>query len=685
MHSLLTEDFNLEHGKTELTTGPCTDTCGERMLVDIANTNLSEYGTFISPKRPLLVDPKVDGPITPPVSAKKRCTHDQRTPPGEVLRNVSLPFLPDTEESACVPVLDDNLAEDAISAKNEIDGKLDSEHFRTVDPSIRARAPCPEDSQIIPPWSNPAGSPSDSPEPLHSVVAALLQNCPWGSELEAMAKHEKDLQWNPFPKGISKPEIVESIEDNSVLEELLVKPDIEWEIGKDGLFLLPQTSRLTFLTNEEGNDEDNLIFPRHLERNKRSNMDGLHNEVSADSEQSALKTVTSSKQNQPAETGASVIYRKTARGKTGLTTSSSLFSSQFSAGKQLAKFMDIRGRKGKRPKVEECSYFKSSSASDHLPRDETQKVADESGSQNTSLDASDQTGGLWSIPDIPNPPSHRSLVIDCSLLRSHLSVIRKLEALSPPATLVFRDSVSAASGPGTPAELGEISVSPGSVVEQQGLNKRLEEAHIILSPKTAILLTTSQETTQLYLPGHRPTNLGGSHQSPLWDRICSICLRYERLYLLICHSALKEPGALTMDNKTANSVRSLASFCSSLNPQCHVCPLLVPSTPEPLTQWVISLSNKHHFTRPSWASESPLCSDGALLTPEDPTTWELFLRRAGLNSYAAQVVLSLLGCRSQDAVTRFVSMDPHERERLFGPVLGERVLSRVNKLLGVVW
>ncbi len=83
------------------------------------------------------------------------------------------------------------------------------------------------------------------------------------------------------------------------------------------------------------------------------------------------------------------------------------------------------------------------------------------------------------------------------------------------------------------------------------------------------------------------------------------------------------------------------------------------------------------------------------LLPEE-TYWELFLRRAGLNTFAAQSIIAEL--KAPDGVdaggpskaglfglTAFVEMGREERVARFEQLCGRRVLERVSGALDPVW
>lgn len=92
-------------------------------------------------------------------------------------------------------------------------------------------------------------------------------------------------------------------------------------------------------------------------------------------------------------------------------------------------------------------------------------------------------------------------------------------------------------------------------------------------------------------------------------------------------------------------------------------------------------------------------------TKTNATQWELFLRRAGFNTYAAQVIIGSL--QTPDpyplsfsspsvsgifetvevlGLTAFILMDADERVRRFQALLGgSRILKRVNRVLEQEW
>jgi hypothetical protein len=593
--------------------------------------------------------------------------------------------------------MDTELTEMAESAMKVMEGKLKDEKIRSISTSIRSNIPDIANLQISPPWSASTESPSESVAP-DNLITRLTQDLRLRSRLEADMEAERRLPWNPFPNGFSRLEIMETIAGTPAMEYLVLRADVPLDMS--GVECLPRqpNPRLAFAGEHTDDMED--LKPRP----------GYSGEKDAAEISSPGAAPVEAEIEQPGETvhdtrpgAAFPLHDMRGKARAGTGKPASLLEMHFSAQRQLTKFMNTRGQNARSSEKGQSPYFKpapSGAESRPAQRTDTSEVNSQ---VRLPQVASELREMALPVPEIPDPPGQRVLMLSSSLLRSQRELVRKLESLSPPAVLVFRDCSPSptAQDRGSTTKAGHKTAS---AVPRTGGQTETDEAgvHVILSPKAAVLLTTSQETTQRYLPGHRPSPSGPNAQydCPLHEHVARASPDYELLYILIRHASTTGSEPLTMDSKTADSIRSLTALASSLRPICHVIPLLVPFSVEFLLQWIVSLSNKHHFSWPAATGSSERAARPNLfLTTEDPTTWELFLRRTGLNPYAAQVVLSVspveatgesgpggnIQHRLDDALAWFVGMDPRERRRIFAPVLGERVLARVEKQLDTGW
>ena len=407
-------------------------------------------------------------------------------------------------------------------------------------------------------------------------------------------------------------------------------------------------------------------------------------------------------------------------------------SSPFTALGSLSSFMETRGNAIKRQVTMQSPYFAgsenrlNSSQINHqepVP-DVTPETLIEAEKQDEEVSLT-PTIAFHHIPqclkDNQEPPI---LFLSTSLLKTHRRLVRILESMKHPSypTLIYRDYDYKKEPPRT------------NTANKPNIHELQHETDIIISPSTGILLTTSQATTQLYLPGHKPSHpqLNGikrlSINSPLRERIMLLAPRYEQLYIFICHAGgtttKKHPVVPTADKRTLASITSLIAFCNSASKCSTITPLLIaPSAPEIVAEWILSLAYKHSFEVPQSSSMgmememersiigfTPINpnknNDKKKLDPacmETETQWELFLRRAGLNPFAAHVVLAVMreeggGITGGNALafdhtesvkvpalSRFIEMSAEHRRRLFAGLIGDRVLKRIEAVVDNDW
>jgi hypothetical protein len=393
----------------------------------------------------------------------------------------------------------------------------------------------------------------------------------------------------------------------------------------------------------------------------------------------------------------------------------------------LAAFMETRGRNEKRHLVTQSPYFPGKRSTVDVSKRQSDAVS--TGKPRSCLNEPDKSNNGRDIIQTATPlPRFQPktgerpiLFLSTALLKSRLRLVRCLEGMAGQPAIVYRDYNH--NNPGSESQ-GKHTTS------RMNNNPSLQiEADIIISPSTGILLTTSQATTQLYLPGHRSTHPETNIEwinSPLRERIFLLAPRYERIYLFICHSAPspKKPQGKqsdpTADKRVLTSIASLTAFCNSMSTYATINPLLVPSCPETVAGWVLSLANQHIARLPGnptrilpSTSFTPINSPQKTLLNAEmmmrTTVWELFLRQTGLNPYAAQAILAFLrradeeertyiGYTSPKAASsssvedgggqglaRFIEMEPDRRREVFGELIGDRMMGRANHILDKDW
>ncbi|KAH1828004.1 hypothetical protein KXW04_003647 [Aspergillus fumigatus] len=393
----------------------------------------------------------------------------------------------------------------------------------------------------------------------------------------------------------------------------------------------------------------------------------------------------------------------------------------------LAAFMETRGRNEMRNMVTQSPYFPAGKSTDDVSKRQSDEVSIEKpesclNEPNKSENVSDIVQTATQLPRFQQQTGEQPILfLSTTLLKSHLRLVRCLEGMAGLPVIVYRDYNQETSGsePRGKHTTSSMNNNPTHQIE----------ADIIISPSTGLVLTTSQAATQLYLPGHKSTHPETNTEcinSPLRERIFLLAPRYERIYLFICHSAPspkesqgKQSGP-TADKRLLASIASLTAFCNSMSAYATINPLLAPSSPETAAGWILSLANKHiarlpeNPTRiPPSTSFTPINSPQKnRLRPEimmRTTVWELFLRQAALNPYAAQLILAFIKREDEEERTyiryaspkaassssvedggthglaRFIEMEPDRRKEVFGQLIGDRMMGRINHILDKDW
>ncbi|KAJ4301672.1 hypothetical protein N0V90_003765 [Kalmusia sp. IMI 367209] len=262
--------------------------------------------------------------------------------------------------------------------------------------------------------------------------------------------------------------------------------------------------------------------------------------------------------------------------------------------------------------------------------------------------------------DLPPLPEHTppcSFIISSALLQQR-NLSRQIERLYPDAVFVSRDFDS-----------------PNAVCK---------EADLLLSPSTGLILTTLQQLKQRALPGH-------PDRSPIKDRMMELQLRYERLVVVISEG-LKEHGSdRPVDPRDQEAIAEYERFTTQIGGEVLL--RYVPGGEQALVRSIVV--EMVNFGLPHGSKD---IGDIKLLT--DQTTWEIFLCRAGFNTFAAQVILALLKdpvdwplpshqvseVLSTCGLQTFLLMSAEQRVQNFQAILGgSRILKSVNALLDQEW
>ncbi|KAK3352650.1 hypothetical protein B0T25DRAFT_500907 [Lasiosphaeria hispida] len=203
-----------------------------------------------------------------------------------------------------------------------------------------------------------------------------------------------------------------------------------------------------------------------------------------------------------------------------------------------------------------------------------------------------------------------------------------------------------------------------------------DEADVILSPATGLLTTTMVQLRQRPLPGK-------TNQVIFRHTVKNVAVRYERLIILISEGNKHNETMSPLSQSDAKALGEFQGFAAGLKTDVQV--FYVGGGIETLAKWIAAEVCGH-------AGETLPVQD-LLVSAE--TGWELFLRRAGMNAYAAQVTLAMLKVPDEEpaiggqrlyGLPAFVMLTPEERVDMLARALGgRRVLDRVSEVIDKPW
>ncbi|THZ97288.1 hypothetical protein D6C88_01290 [Aureobasidium pullulans] len=334
-----------------------------------------------------------------------------------------------------------------------------------------------------------------------------------------------------------------------------------------------------------------------------------------------------------------------------------LLGNTFSASNSLYRFMQIQTGKKASPKVSEESRLQATTSPIHIANPTskfTARIRDSESLQNPRSLTSKISPSMQSmmpsihLPSLPDPVPPRTFVLSSTMF-DRRALIKHIERLNPTAEYIERDFASARSLRGVSSQTSEA-----------------DEADMILAPGHGILLTTLQKLIQKNLPGQVTRNV-------VRERIVQLARRYERLIVMV-HEDRAGSQQRPLDSRESGEIVSLVNFCAAQSHEIQV--MYIPGDEIALAIWIVASMVRFGLNDP----------EVQLL--QDETSWELFLRKAGMDVFAAQVILIKLKVpdsvpspsgKRQYGLPAFVMMGEAERLRRFGGLFGgEKILRKVS-------
>lgn len=334
---------------------------------------------------------------------------------------------------------------------------------------------------------------------------------------------------------------------------------------------------------------------------------------------------------------------------------SSLLGGPFSAMDSVDNFMEIRGTK--KVKHGDSQFFKPTHS--EAP---TQLLRASTPSQHLSLPVrrSPASETVLPVPKFQIPEQEFSIIMSTAIFQKK-DLVKTLDRTIPSLQIVERDF----------SAHNSITWLQGTVSRSPVKSPLADEADFVVSPCLGIIITTIQKVKQKPPPGHKG-------QSEIRNRVENVSLRYENLLILVSEDN-RSDGTNGMDSYNAQAFAEFLGFGTKLD--CNVTVQYVAGGIKTLYQWIMNAIVQNRV------QESLLA---------EQTHWEVFLRRAGMNAFAAQSILGML--RPPEVVTTaghteagqfglvaFVKMGREERIVRFGGICGLKVLQRVSDIIDARW
>lgn len=631
-------------------------------------------------------DLKVEVPLSPP--------HSDQPPPWKrksVSFSEALPeLIPELPHPIPKP---ENTSSDDIDAFFEETIKpiaikagraIEQEQLQEADTTLRVQIPIMDFSLPIAPWKAKSHrQKADNEEEalkktLTEMKALHFSKHVWPTSGQA----ERELKWAPFPLALGKVETQESIPDNGFIDRYMVPPErvdvntLTWK--PDGLRIFDEIAESDEEELEEGHfheekDINSLIRKRKLELEADDLLSSPSKETS-----NVVKTRPQNKQSgDMSVTGAEkVVSKPTGEVASKGTNGEDSFTDSFSAMGALEDYMNIRKGRMTRRKVTSDHHF---AKNPHLPQ--VSEPLDSHLSKrdsNITPQAPAPRALVLPSPTLSVPTSPHFFIVSASFLNNR-RLSRQVQRLYPSAEFIERDFTL------HQQQQDQRRPQLKANAESVKVGTMVDEADMLLSPSTGLIWTTIQKIKQRSLPGQEV-------RSAVRERILRTSPRYERLLVLVSQNQNADPASdrvspniQTLDDDDCIALAEFTAFCATLPDEVQS--NFVAGGDEDLAKWVVAAMVKHGLT-----------TEQEIKLLQDETLWEVFLRRAGMNAFAAQAILATLKAPDDDQIdnaglpgpdyglTAFAKMSVQERFARFETLLGgRRLLGRVSRVLDARW
>ncbi|OBT88292.1 hypothetical protein VE02_03427 [Pseudogymnoascus sp. 03VT05] len=615
-------------------------------------------------------DLKVEAPLTPPLPLAKTVTFSDTVE--EMLFDQDYPgFTSSTNESGNEDSLfmDHTLYDTFRDAYETENSRMEKEQLQEAATIGRVEVPVMDFTAPNSPWnvSKRSGFNNSLSQP-REILKSIIKDIELPDRPKVLRKLNHTVDWTVFPTGLAEVALAEEFGNEDVLLKY-INSAMDTDIASSAslTYKAPGIRILRDVDEEDDEDLDPGVF-LHEELDMTSLIKKRKLELGEMGENGTQENIQKSRD----LTVHAAAKRHLRKPTLGIVPNSdtvdeghgnsghgeTLIGDVFSATTALDNFMEMRGTKRHKPTDSTSSYFSTPKAA---PTNNPAPMPIPPPITNFRLTKA----------DIPQPLSNSHIptettqyIISTDLLKQR-PLFSAIKSLIPRAHFIERDF----NRYNTTAWLRQ-----GTITRSPVRSPLAAEADLVLSPSTGVVLTTLMKIKQKPLPGQK-------EKSEIKSKVEAVCMRYERLLVFISEASPDESSVGVLGGQECMAMADFIGFCASL--PCAIIVSFVPGGNETLANWVVAGMVRYGTVGSNTRD---------LL--EDETQWEVFLRRCGMNPYAAQAVISALRAsddvhpsrHSMFGISAFVGMDHRERIRMFGPTLdGERVLGRVSTVIDARW
>jgi hypothetical protein len=679
---------------------------------------------------------KIEGPLTPPVFS----TSPMKKPKSVSFSEILHEYIPKAQWAKVASDEDvsdsdmDELFRDIEPFAEQARRQIQNERLSGADTTVRVEVPDVDFKIAVAPWNEYSQRKGGKHRPgdteidtqMEFLVRVKREDLKSATSWYGISSLERHLHWNILVTKVTKINLDEKIHGETDLNKILNEVTTSniatssaqvWK--PEGLRILDEQEDEEFIDSvemEERQDIEALVRKRKLEMEEEAakvqykrvmvqapsqthvqpsrNARGSHHweyEVPSSHVSALLRSKTYDYQGQrPPPSVTNHMYHQGPK-----EAANELIFDGFSATAALHKFMasqgmptgSVKDRVSDKGQPKGCDHLSSAHSlpvrSKTLPLVQPGTTARHDTNQTAAIEQRREAPPqLPQLPAIPTDLASCSFIVSSKLLQQR-SMMKHIEQLYPHAQVVYRDY-------GLP-------------------HSSVEEADILLSPSTGLIYTTLQQVKQRPLPGQ-------PDRSPVKERMKDLHRRYERLVVMISEGLSREMEdhgtGRPEDPRNQEVLAQFEDYAGELAGEVLI--RYVRGGEQALAHSiVIEMANYGlpHGSRddgdikPS-ASETYVSLSDCYHRPCALTDlqWELFLRRAGLNPFAAQAIVGLLGqpynyyiptsspasveCHmavSVSGLPAFLTMSEEDRIRYFQALMGgSRILKRVSKVLDQV-